>query len=90
MRKVIAEHTHRGLSVSAQLTNSGQIDMTEITRLRNRLLDRENTLGVRVTYTDLFVFLLARALKDHPIIHSSLIGNEIKIWEDINIGVAAL
>ena len=88
MRKVIAEHMHRSLLVSAQLTNSGQVDMTEITRLRNRLLDGEKILGLRVTYTDLFVFFLARALKDHPIINSSLIGNEIKIWEDINIGVA--
>ncbi|MFH1491651.1 MAG: dihydrolipoamide acetyltransferase family protein, partial [Pseudomonadota bacterium] len=88
MRKAIAEHMHRSLSVSAQLTNSGNIDMTAMIRLRTRLLEREKALGARVTYTDLFVFVLARALKDHPIINSSLIDHEIRIWEDINIGVA--
>jgi pyruvate/2-oxoglutarate dehydrogenase complex dihydrolipoamide acyltransferase (E2) component len=31
---------------------------------------------------------VAKVLKEHPIINSSLIDNEIKIWEEINIGVA--
>jgi pyruvate/2-oxoglutarate dehydrogenase complex dihydrolipoamide acyltransferase (E2) component len=30
----------------------------------------------------------AKALKEHSIINSSVIDNEIKLWEDINIGVA--
>jgi pyruvate/2-oxoglutarate dehydrogenase complex dihydrolipoamide acyltransferase (E2) component len=34
------------------------------------------------------VFIVARALKTNPSINCSLIDNEIKIWEDINIGVA--
>jgi pyruvate/2-oxoglutarate dehydrogenase complex dihydrolipoamide acyltransferase (E2) component len=34
------------------------------------------------------VYAIARALKDHPDINISLIENEIKVWEDINIGVA--
>jgi pyruvate dehydrogenase E2 component (dihydrolipoamide acetyltransferase) len=88
MRKGIAEHMHRSLSVSAQVSSSATIDMTNMIELRGRLLAREKALGIRVTYTDLFVFVLARALKDNPIINSSLIANEIKIWQDINIGVA--
>jgi pyruvate/2-oxoglutarate dehydrogenase complex dihydrolipoamide acyltransferase (E2) component len=34
------------------------------------------------------VAAIARALRDNPIINSSVVGNEIKIWEDVNIGVA--
>lgn len=88
MRKAIAEHMHRSLSVAAQLTFMGEIDMTEMLKLRNNLLAQEKAIGVRITYTDLFVMVLARALRDNPIVNSSLIDNEIKIWEDINIGVA--
>lgn len=88
MRKAIAEHMHRSLLVAAQLTYLGEIDMTEMMKLRNNLLTQEKAIGVRITYTDLFVMVLARALRDHPIVNSSLIDNEIKIWEDINIGVA--
>ncbi len=88
MRGAIAEHMHRSLSVSAQLTAMGEIDMTHMVRLRKDLVDQESVLGTRITYTDLFVFAISRVLRDHPRINSSITGNEIKVWEDINIGVA--
>jgi len=88
MRKVIAEHMHRSLSISAQLTLMGEIDMTEMVNLRQSLVAKEKALGTRITYTDLFVFVAARLLKELPIVNASLIDNEIKIWENINIGVA--
>ena len=88
MRKVIAEHMHRSLSISAQLTVMGEIDMTEMVKLRQSLVSQEKALGTRITYTDLFVLVTAKLLKEHPIVNASLIDNEIKIWENINIGVA--
>jgi len=88
MRKVIAEHMHRSLSVSAQLTVMGEIDMTEMVKLRQSLVSQEEALGTRITYTDLFVFVAAKLLREYPIVNSSLIDNEIKVWENINIGVA--
>ncbi len=88
MRKVIAEHMHRSLSMSAQLTVMGEIDMTEMVKLRENLLREEEALGTRISYTDLMVFVTARVLKEFPIVNSSLVGDEIKLWDDINIGVA--
>jgi pyruvate dehydrogenase E2 component (dihydrolipoamide acetyltransferase)/2-oxoglutarate dehydrogenase E2 component (dihydrolipoamide succinyltransferase) len=88
MRGAIAEHMHRSLSVSAQLTAMGEIDMSHMVRLRKDLVDQESVLGTRITYTDLFVFAISRVLRNHPRINSSLIGNEIEVWEDINIGIA--
>ncbi len=88
MRKVIAEHMHRSLSISAQLTVMGEIDMTEVVKLRESLVGKAEVIGARITYTDIFVLAIAKLLKDNPIINSSLIDNEIKLWEDINIGVA--
>jgi pyruvate dehydrogenase E2 component (dihydrolipoamide acetyltransferase)/2-oxoglutarate dehydrogenase E2 component (dihydrolipoamide succinyltransferase) len=88
MRKKIAEHMVRSLSISAQLTLMGEIDMTEMKKLREDMLAQEKMLGTRITYTDLFVYLIAKQLKKHPVINSSLIDNEIKLWNSINIGVA--
>jgi pyruvate dehydrogenase E2 component (dihydrolipoamide acetyltransferase)/2-oxoglutarate dehydrogenase E2 component (dihydrolipoamide succinyltransferase) len=88
MRKAIAEHMHRSLSISAQLTVMGEIDMTEMVKLRQSLVNQEEAIGTRITYTDLFVFVTAKLLRDYPIVNASLIDNEIKIWENINIGVA--
>lgn len=88
MRKAIAEHMHRSLSVAAQLTLTAEVDMTEIVKLRKSLVAQEEALGTRITYTDLLVLAIAQLLKDQPIVNSSLIDNEIKLWESINIGVA--
>ena len=88
MRGTIAQRMHHSLSVAAQLTAMGEIDMGEIVKLRNNLVAQESTLGTRVTYTDILVFAIARILRDHPRINASIVDNEIKVWEDINIGVA--
>ena len=88
MRAAIAENMYRSISTSAQLTVMGEIDMTEVVKLRETLMGQAETIGSSVTYTDIFVFVASRALKDHPIINSSLINNEIMLWDDINIGVA--
>ena len=88
MRGTIAERMHRSLAISAQLTAMGEIDMGEIARLRNNLVAQESTLGTRITYSDILVFAIARILRNHPRINASIVDKEIKVWEDINIGVA--
>jgi pyruvate dehydrogenase E2 component (dihydrolipoamide acetyltransferase)/2-oxoglutarate dehydrogenase E2 component (dihydrolipoamide succinyltransferase) len=88
MRRVIAERMHGSLSGSAQLSFLGKFDATELIQFRKALLNREKAIGVNITYTEILVYTIARALKNHPDINVSLIENEIKVWEDINIGVA--
>jgi len=85
MRKAIAENMYQSISSSAQLTLMGEIDMTEVVKLRETL---KAQFVDSITFTDIFVFVVAKALKEHPIINSSLEDNEIKIWENINIGIA--
>lgn len=88
MRGTIAERMHQSLAISAQLTAMGEIDMSEIVRLRSNLVAQESALGTRITYTDILVFAIARLLKNNPRINASIAGREIAIWEDINVGVA--
>jgi len=87
-RQAIAEHMHRSLSISAQLTAMGEIDMSEAVKARETLLKQEAAWGTRITYTDLILFLVARVLREYPMINSSMVGNEIKVWKNINIAVA--
>jgi len=88
MRKSIADHMHRSLTISAQLTSMGEIDMTEVKKIRTAMVQREASVGARITYTDILVLAVAKALKEFPIVNASLIENDIKLWEDINVGVA--
>lgn len=88
MKGAIAEHMHRSLAISAQVTVMGELDMLQTVKLRKELVAQESVLGTKITYTSMFVLAAARALKENPTINSSIIDNEIKVWEDINIGVA--
>jgi pyruvate/2-oxoglutarate dehydrogenase complex dihydrolipoamide acyltransferase (E2) component len=88
IRKAVAEHMHRSLSVSAQLTVMGELDVAELVKLRKKLVGQEEKLGARITYTDLMVAAVARLLKEYPLVNASLIDNEIIQWEDINVSVA--
>jgi pyruvate dehydrogenase E2 component (dihydrolipoamide acetyltransferase)/2-oxoglutarate dehydrogenase E2 component (dihydrolipoamide succinyltransferase) len=88
MRKAIAEHMVKSLAAAAQLTFMGEVDMTEIVRLREALKKRRDPVAQKITYTEMLVAVLARTLKRHSDINCSVIDNELKIWEDINIGVA--
>lgn len=53
MRGAIAENMFRSLSTSAQLTAMGEIDMTEVVKLRENLLSRDKDSDTRITYTDM-------------------------------------
>lgn len=88
MRKAIAEHMQRSLAISAQLTAIGEIDMSGMLQWRNGLSGKADRGDTRVSFTDMIVFVLSRVLPGFPIINSSLIDNEIKVWDSINIGVA--
>ena len=88
MRKAIAEHMYRSLASSAQMTLFGEFDASEFVRLKGNLAGEEERIGTRITYTEIMVFIIAKALRDHSDINCSLIDNEIKVWDDINVGVA--
>jgi pyruvate dehydrogenase E2 component (dihydrolipoamide acetyltransferase) len=88
IRQAIAEHMYHSLSGSAQMTVMGEWDVSKIVLLREDLLKEEGVADTRISYVDIMVFILSRALKRHPSINCSLLENEIKLWEDINVGVA--
>jgi pyruvate dehydrogenase E2 component (dihydrolipoamide acetyltransferase) len=89
MRKAISDHMYRSLQSAAQMTVMGEIDMTEAVRLREGYAAREKAIGVRIGYADIMVYVLAKALKELPDVNCSMVENDLIIWDEINIGVAA-
>jgi pyruvate dehydrogenase E2 component (dihydrolipoamide acetyltransferase) len=49
---------------------------------------KENYEKLHVSYTAIMVEAVAKALREHPMLNSTLEGDKIKIFEDINVGVA--
>ena len=88
-RKVLAERMLNSHLNYAEVTQMREVDATELVNLRQSLLDRfEKKYGSRLSYTHLLIKAVAQALRQHPIINSSLVGEEIRIYGDINISMA--
>lgn len=83
MRQVIAEHMSHSLQQSAQVTVTHEVDVTELVKLRNQLKTEFS-----LSFTDLIVKAVAKALKAHPRLNATQIGDEIHLLADIHIGVA--
>jgi pyruvate/2-oxoglutarate dehydrogenase complex dihydrolipoamide acyltransferase (E2) component len=88
MRKTVGEAVKRSLDTSAQLSLAVELDAGEVLQLRERLVAKEKKVGMRVSVFDILALIFARAMKNVPILNASLIDNEIKIWEDVNLGIA--
>jgi pyruvate dehydrogenase E2 component (dihydrolipoamide acetyltransferase) len=84
VRGLIAERMVQGHRETAPVTLTAEVDATEMVRLRRHL--RED--GVDVSYNDLLLYVLARALREHPRLNASLDGDAVKVWERIDIGLA--
>ena len=83
MRQAIAERMTQSLQTMAQVTITTEIDATELVRMREQLKGEFD-----LTYTDMVVKAAAIALKKHPLLNSTLIGDEIHLLDEVHIGVA--
>ena len=88
MRKAIAQRMMQSLASKAQMTGFGRVDMAEATRLRETLVAAADTLGVRITYTDLVLKAAATVLAAMPEMSAWIEGDDIVSWNAVNIGLA--
>jgi len=87
-RKVIADRLHTSLQQMAQFTDMGEMDITETVAFRRKLLEHEDRIGVRISYNAIILKVAALVLRETPQLNASLIGDEIHIWNEINVGLA--
>tara|TARA_B110000285_G_scaffold52461_1_gene59635 strand:- start:1102 stop:2382 length:1281 start_codon:yes stop_codon:yes gene_type:complete len=90
MRQMIADHMVFSKHTSPHVTAYVEADLTEMVVWRNankEAFQKKNK--EKLTFTPLFVECVAKAIRDFPLINSSLDGKNIIIKEDINIGMAA-
>jgi len=89
LRKVIAARMVESLQVSAQLTTVIEVDVTRIARLRDRSkASFEAREGVKLTFLPFFAVAVCEALKQHPVLNSSVEGDQITYHGAEHLGVA--
>lgn len=84
-RKVMADRMHYSLQTMAQLTTITEADFTELIKLRKKLISEGKD---RISFTVFIVKAVTQALKEYPIMNSSLVDGKIIIKNYHNIGVA--
>jgi 2-oxoglutarate dehydrogenase E2 component (dihydrolipoamide succinyltransferase) len=89
LRKVIAARMLESLAVSAQLTTVIEVDVTKIARLRDRAKGPfEAREGVKLSFLPFFAVAVCEALKQHPVLNSSVEGDQIIYHGAEHLGVA--
>ncbi|MEM2896531.1 MAG: dihydrolipoamide acetyltransferase family protein [Candidatus Bathyarchaeia archaeon] len=89
MRRTIAERLSKSMRTTAHITEMIEIDVSQLVHLyKNVFPEIEKSQGIKPSYTDVIIMAVAKALKEHPYLNSMLDGEEIKLYEDINIGIA--
>ena len=89
LRKVIAARMVESLQVSAQLTTVVEVDVTKISRLRDKAkASFEAREGVKLSFLPFFAVAVCEALKQHPVLNSSVEGDQITYHGAEHLGVA--
>jgi 2-oxoglutarate dehydrogenase E2 component (dihydrolipoamide succinyltransferase) len=89
LRKVIAARMVESLQVSAQLTTVVEVDVTKISRLREKAkASFEAREGVKLSYLPFFAVAVCEALKQHPVLNSSVEGDQITYHGTEHLGIA--
>lgn len=84
MRKAIAKNMLNSHMTSPTVTFNLGVDMTELKRYREQLKARE----IRLSYTDLLIKFVARALTEYPLLNCSVEDSKIIYKHYVNMGVA--
>ncbi len=89
LRKVIAARMVESLQVSAQLTTVIEVDVTKIARLRDKSkASFEAREGVKLSFLPFFAVATCEALKQHPVLNSSVEGDQITYHGTEHLGIA--
>lgn len=89
MRRTIADRMMMSYQTTPHIAFTVRVDMGNVEKAREKVNDEAHARDLsRVSITTFLVMVVAQALKQHPLINSTLKDEEIHVLSDINIGVA--
>jgi len=89
MRQKIAEHMVMSKHTSAHVYTLVEVEMTRVVETRERYKQEfEQRNGIKLTFTPFFVRATVEAIKETPVINSSVDGTNVVYKRDVNIGIA--
>lgn len=89
VRKLISENMVQTKRISPHVTSFVEVDVTNLVNWRNKVKDTfKKREGENITFTPVFVWAIAKAIKDYPMINISVDGDKIIKKKNINVGMA--
>src|SRR6185503_20112393 len=91
MRAKIAERLMQSKNSIAMLTSFNEINLAKVTAMRKELGETfEKSNGIKLGFMSFFVRAACEALKRHPIVNSSVDGNDVIYhgYQDISVAVS--
>ncbi|MCF8716211.1 2-oxo acid dehydrogenase subunit E2 [Joostella atrarenae] len=90
MGKLISHHMVQSVQTSAHVQSFIEVDVTNIWNWRNRVKNEfQKREGEKLTFTPIFMQVIAKTIKDFPMINISVDGDKIIKKKNINLGMAA-
>lgn len=90
MRKLISQYMVQSVQTSAHVQSFIEVDVTNIWDWREKNKNAfEKREGEKLTFTPIFMEIVAKALKDFPLMNISVEGDYIVKKKNINLGMAA-
>jgi pyruvate dehydrogenase E2 component (dihydrolipoamide acetyltransferase) len=87
LRGTIARRMTESTTIPS-VTLSTTADVTDAIAFQRELVGEWRQHKLRPQYQDLVIAAVARALKDSPIANSHLVGDEIRVLDQVNVGIA--
>mgnify|MGYP001613668125 CR=1 FL=1 len=88
IKKAVANKMIESIFTAAQLTNTHEVDVTELAALREKEKAAYEKEGIKLTFMPYIVKAVAVSLTQHPYLNASLEGEEIVLKKYYNIGIA--
>ena len=89
LRKIVAEHMVYSKRTSPHVGTVAEVDMGLVVAQRNQAKRAfQEQHGFKLTYLPFIVHAVVRALREFPILNSSVIDETIVTKKDVNVGIA--
>jgi len=88
MRKRIAEHMVLSRRTSAHVHSVFEVNFSRVAQIRAKKKDEFERAGAKLTYLSFIIKAAVDALREVPIVNSSVDGDAIVYHREINIGMA--
>lgn len=88
IRKLTAGHMAFSKQTSAHVTTVFEVDLTRVTRVRDRLRPEFDQRGDKLTYLPFVIQAVVEGLKKFPVLNAAVRGNDIVYRRHYHVGIA--